>query len=176
MCRVALRCLVLCCVALCCVMCGAGLWPPSWWGVLRCSVDALMRGCAALGCGVLCCVALRVVPACGPPHGGACCVVVRCDVLAGVLCCGGAWPPVWWGVLRWGAVCCVVLPCVLWWCVALLMVGCAALGCGVLCCVALCVVVLCDPPHGWACVVGLCWPVVFPLWCCSLTGTGGPAS
>ena len=57
----------------------------------------------------------------GPPHGGA--------------CCGGVWPPSWWGVFRW---CCPPpLWGVLWWCVAPLMVGCAALGCRGLCPVAL---------------------------------------
>ena len=77
LCLDALRCVVLCCVALRCVeWCGGGVWPFSWWGVLRWCVAPRMVGRAALGCGVLCCIALCVVVVCGPPHGRASCVVV----------------------------------------------------------------------------------------------------
>ena len=74
------------------------MWPPSWWGVLRWCVAHLLVGRAALGCDVLCCVVLccvwwclaprmvgRAALVCGPPHRG--------------VCCGGVWPPPWWGVL-----------------------------------------------------------------------------
>ena len=120
--RFALRCDVLCCV-----LCGGGVWPPLWWGVLRWCVAPLLVGRAALGCGVLCSVALCVVVVCGPflvgralvsgpPHGRAVlrclllrCVVLRCCVLCCVVlrcvvCGGGLWPFSWSGVLRWGAV------------------------------------------------------------------------
>ena len=183
LCGVALRCGVLCCVALC----GGGVWPPSWWGVLRWCVAPRMVGRAVLGCSVVMCGLV----CCGgvwPPHGGACCV--------------GVWPPSWWGVC-WRAVwCCVALSvvvlcrpphggaccvgvlcgvvwcCVLWWCVAPswwgmlhwcvapLIVGpgvfcCVALRRGVLCFVVLCgVVVVCGPSHGGACCVG----VLPPAW------------
>ena len=97
--RVALRCVVLCCVALCCVC---------WW-----CVAPRMVGRAAF--------------VCDPPLGGACCVGERCVEFCGVLCCGGVWPPVWWGVLRW----CVAISwwSLLWWCVPPLMVGRALLAC-----------------------------------------------
>ena len=123
LCCAALRCVVLCCVALCGVVvvcvpphggaCCFGVWPP-------CTV-----GRAVLGCGVLCCVDCVFwwcVPprmlglaalVCGPPHGGAWCVVLcrvalRCVVLCSVAlcgvvlvcvpahggaCCVGFWPP-----------------------------------------------------------------------------------
>ena len=104
--------------------CCVGVCPPSWRGcVVLC--------CVALGCGVLSGFVLRCVVwwwcvaplmvgraalVCGPPHGGACCVGVRCAVLCRVVCCDGVLPPSWWG--------CVLLCCV-------------ASRCGVLCCVAL---------------------------------------
>ena len=77
-----------------------GVWPSSWWGcVVLC--------CVLPRCGVLCCVALRCVVwwcvaplmvgcaalLCGPPHGRACRIGVRCVVLFGVVCCSGVWPP-----------------------------------------------------------------------------------
>ena len=112
----------MCCVVSRPVVCAGAVWPPSWLGVLRWCVAPLMVGLAALGFVVLCCVALCVVPVCGPPYGGACCV--------------GVWHPSWSGVL--------------WWCVAPLMVGRASL----------------------ACVGCFFW-----LWCsCCLAGSGGPAS
>ena len=100
--------------------------------------------CVALRCRVLCCVVLSVVVVCGPPHGGACCAGVRRVVLFGVVCLGGVWPPVWWGVR---------------WCVAYLMVGRAALVCG--------------PPSSWGCValccvVSRCVAVCCVVWCCVL--------
>ena len=92
---------------MCCVVYGGGVWPPSWWGVLRWCETPLLVGRAVLGCGVLCCVAL-------------------CHVWWRV-------PPVWWGVLRWCVaplmvgLCCVVLCCV--------AIGCGMLCCVALCCV-----------------------------------------
>ena len=181
-----------CCVwvrsaVLCGVVCCGDVWPPVWWGVLRCCVALLMVG--------------RVLVVCGPPNGGAvlhyvvlCCVALRCgELCCVVLCCvvcGRLRPPSWGGVLRWcvaslmvgrAAFGCFVLRCValcvvvvcgtpslwgvLWWCVAPLMVGlccvvfwCVVLRCGVLCCVVLCMVVVCGPPHGGACCVGVLPP------------------
>ena len=96
LCCVALRCGVLCRVVSRCVVCGGGVWLPSWWGVLRWCVASLMVGPAALGCGVLRCMAPcmvgRAALVCGPPHIGACRV--------------GVWPPTWWGCV---ASCCAFL-------------------------------------------------------------------
>ena len=85
LCGVPLRCGVLCCAVLRCVVCGGGVWPPAWWGVLRWCVAPLMVG--------------RVVVVCGPPHGGA---VLRCVVLCPV-------------ALRCVVLCCVAFWCVWWW-------------------------------------------------------------
>ena len=76
-----------CCVVWRCVVCGGGVWPPSGWGVLRWGAV-----CCVVWRSVLWwCVATRMVGhvalVCGLPHGGA--------------CCGGVWPPSWWGVRRW---------------------------------------------------------------------------
>ena len=100
------------------VWCG-GVWPPSWWGVVRCLVATRMVGHALVGY--------------DPPHGG-----VWCGGVWSSAWCGVAWSrvaPCWWGVV--------------WWCVAPLMVARAALVCGpphggaVLCCVVLCHVAVC---------------------------------
>ena len=85
----------------------------------------------------------------GPPLGGVCCV--------------GAWPSPWWGVLCWcappahfGACCVGVWPLtwcgVLCWRLARLLVGRAAL--------------LCGPPHGGACCAGAWPPSGWGMLCC----------
>ena len=73
-CRVALRCVALCCV----VWCGGGVWPPSWWGVLRRCVAPRLVGRAALVCGP---------PIVGPRCVVVCGVGVRRVVLCGVVSC-----------------------------------------------------------------------------------------
>ena len=148
LCPLALLCGVLCCVALCCV----------WW-----CVAPRMAGRGAL--------------VCGPPHGGACCSGVRCVVLFGIVCSGGVWPPVWWGLLR---LCVPPSWCgVLWWCVAPLIVGlccivlcCVALRCGVLCCVLLrCVVFVGGvwPPSWWGVLRSCVAPLIVG---CAALGCG----
>ena len=117
--RGVLCCVALRCVVLCCVVCrDGGVWPSSWWGVVRWgAVCCAGWRCVSLWCmapvwwGVLrwCVAPLMVVRAalvCGPPYGWACCVGVRCVVLCGVVlcvvlcdppyggaCCVGVWAP-----------------------------------------------------------------------------------
>ena len=129
---------------------------------------------------------------CAAPHGGACCVGVRCVVLCGVVCCDRVWPPVRWGVLRWcvapvivgrfmvvcgppdGGACCLgVWPPsrwgVSWWCVAPLMVG---LCCVLVCCVASrCFAVCCVVLFELCCVW---WWCVAPLTVGRAALVGGP--
>ena len=131
-----LRCVLLCCVAVrCVVLCRVvwrgGVWPHSWWGMLRRCVAPLHGGawCVWVRCAVLPGVVLCVVVMCGPSHCGACCVEVRCVVLCGVVLCVvvydlpyggmcriGVWSPSWWGCV---ALCCVVgrwVCCAVWRC------------------------------------------------------------
>ena len=74
------------------------MWPPSLWGVLRWCVAPLLVGRAALGCGVLCCLVLCCVRWCVSSR-----MVGRAAFVLGLplggVCCGGVWPPPWWGVL-----------------------------------------------------------------------------
>ena len=76
-------------LGLCCLpargWCCAGVWPPSWWGLLRWCVPPphgkarCVRGRPPPTVG-------RAVSLCGPCHGGA--------------CCAGVWPASWSAVLR----------------------------------------------------------------------------
>ena len=164
---VGVRCVVLFGVVLCVVVvcgpprggaCCVGVWPPSWWGMLRWGVVCCVVWC----CVLLWCVAPlavgRDVVVCGRPRGRAvlgrvllCPVTLRCDVLRCVVWCGGVRRPSWWGVLRR--------------CMAPLMVGRGALGCGVLCFVAICCVWPCVTPLLVGCAALLCGPPHCGAWC-----------
>ena len=111
LCGVGVRCVVLCCVVLCVMLvsgpprggaCCVGVWPPSWWGMLRWGAMCCVV-CRCVGCGgVWSFVWWGVLRWCvAPLMVGLCCVVLCCLALGCgllrpgrcVVCVAGVWPP-----------------------------------------------------------------------------------